>query len=60
MASSTDISPTIQEQMTALYEMAEDQGWHELAGRLLGPLRRSALTPETTLRAPARPPTVRP
>jgi hypothetical protein len=60
MASSTDISPTIQEQMTALYEMAEDQGWHELAGRLLGPLRCSALTPETTLRAPARPPTVRP
>jgi hypothetical protein len=47
-------SPAVQERATALYEMADGLGWHELAGRLLERLRLSALAADATLPAPAR------
>jgi serine/threonine-protein kinase len=47
-------SPSVQEQATALYEMADGLGWHELAGRLLDRLRLSALAAEATPPVPAR------
>ncbi len=46
-------SPAVQEQATALYEMADGLGWHELAGRLLERLRLSALAADATPSAPA-------
>jgi hypothetical protein len=42
---------SVQEQATALYEMADGLGWHELAGRLLERLRLSALAADATGRA---------
>jgi serine/threonine-protein kinase len=46
-------SSSVQEQATALYEMADGLGWHELAGRLLERLRLSALAADATPPAPA-------
>ena len=53
-AASAITSPSAQEQATALYEMADGLGWHELAGRLLDRLRLSALAADATPTLPAR------